>query len=91
MAKKYKQKPGNGKVTIDLPGDAYIISEEINDNGVVTLICVPTDQQKKEFESQLNSILAEIDAAQLQRTELTARISELQAEKNDLQKIIDTL
>ncbi len=47
MAKTYKQKPGNGKVTVDLPGGAYLISEETTDNGVIVLTCTPTNEQKK--------------------------------------------
>ena len=91
MAKKYKQKPGNGKVTVDLPAGEYLISEETTDNGVIILTCVPTDQQKKEFQSKLDSIQAELNNAQDQRTYINALIDDLQAQKADIKKIVDTL
>jgi len=91
MAKTYKQKPGNGKVTVDLPGGAYLISEEVSANGVITLTCIPTDQQKKEFQSQLDSIQAALNEAQAQKVAIQAVIDDLQAQKTDIKKIVDTL
>ena len=91
MAKKYKQKPGNGKVTVYLPAGEYLISEETTDTGVIILTCVPTDQQKKEFQSQLDSIQATLNNAQEQRAYINTLIDDLQAQKSDIKKIVDTL
>ncbi len=91
MAKKYKQKPANGKVTVDLPAGEYLISEETTDTGVIVLTCVPTDQQKKEFQSKLDSIQAELNNAQDQKAYIQALIDDLQAQKTDIKKIVDTL
>lgn len=91
MAKTYKQKPGNGKVTVDLPAGAYLISEETTDNGVIILTCVPTGEQKKEFQSQLDSIQAALNDAQAQKAAIQAVIDDLQAQKTDIKKIVDTL
>lgn len=91
MAKKYKQKPGNGKVTVDLPGGEYLISEETTDNGIIILTCIPTSEKKKEFQSKLDSIQAELNNAQDQKAYIQAVIDDLQAQKADIKKIVDTL
>jgi len=63
----------------------------VTPGGVIILTCVPTDQQKKEFQSKLDSIQADLDVAQLQKATIQAVIDDLQAQKADIKKIVDTL
>ena len=58
---------------------------------MIVLTCVPTDQQKKEFQSKLDSIQAELNNAQDQKAYIQALIDDLQAQKTDIKKIVDTL
>jgi len=91
MAKKYKQKPQSVEIKIDLPAGQYIISEETTDTGVITVTCVPTDEQKKEFESALSSIVSQLANIDDQLVYLNALQDDLKAQKKDIEKIIDTL
>lgn len=91
MAKKYKQKPVNGKVTVDLLDGDYFISEETTDNGVIILTCIPTAQQKAEFQSQLDSIQSALIIAQNEKLAIQATIDDLQEQKTDIKRIVDKL
>lgn len=91
MSKTYKIKPADGKLKIDLPANDYLIQQEEGAGGVITVVCSPTDQVKKEFQSQLQSVQGEIAILQGQKDDLTAKIAALKQEVKDLEKIIQDL
>ena len=92
MSKTYKIKPVDGVLKITLPADKYLIVQDEQD-GIVSVTCTPSDQDnvKKEFQSQLEGVKAEIDILQGQKDELTAKIAALKAERDELVTIIQGL
>ena len=91
MAKTYKQKPQSGEIKITLPAGQYIVSEETTDAGVIVVTCVPTTEQKKEFESALSSIVSQLANVDDQLAYLKNLQDDLKAQKKDIEKIVDTL
>jgi hypothetical protein len=83
-----EKKPNNGKYTIVLDKNEYIIQKDTSETGIVTVIFIPTAFLQKELESELGSIDGELEKFQEQVVLLQKDIRDRQARKKQIEKLI---
>ena len=86
--KSIEKKPTNGKYTVVLDKNEYMIQRDTSETGIISLTFIPTAFLEKELESELGTINSELDQFQEQLVLLQKNIRDRQARKKQIEKLI---
>lgn len=89
--KSIETKPKNGKYTVVLDKNEYLIQRDTSETGIVSITFIPTAFLEKELESELGTIESELSQFQEQLVILQQNIRDRQARRKEIEKLISSI
>lgn len=89
--KSIETKPKNGKYTVVLDKNEYLIQRDTSETGIVSITFIPTSFLEKELESELGTIEGELSQFQEQLVILQQSIRDRQTRRKEIEKLISSI
>ena len=89
--KSIETKPKNGKYTVVLDKNEYLIQRDTSETGIISITFIPTAFLEKELESELGTIEGELSQFQEQLVLLQKNIRDRQARRKEIEKLISSI